>query len=225
MANRSNIYIDGFNLYYGVLRNSSDKWLDLSKYFHRIRTQGNSNPDEINAIHYFTAKISGSRASNQESYLDALATTPLVKPIFGLFKQKTLECRVSSCSYTGTKSFSGVEEKGTDVNIALQMLDDAYQNVCDRMVLVSADSDLAPALRIIRHRFPKIQITLYLPYRNALIHRPNGSSFNNPRSTAKELRHQAHKHGQLPIVEIGQSQFPPTVVDISGRAINKPLGW
>lgn len=40
-----------------------------------------------------------------------------------------------------------VREKGVDVNIAVDMLVAAYENLCDRIILVSSDTDLLPAIR------------------------------------------------------------------------------
>jgi len=45
------------------------------------------------------------------------------------------------------------QRKENHVNIAIFMLDDAYQDLCDNLVLVSGDSDLVPAIRMIRHRY------------------------------------------------------------------------
>ena len=83
---RSIIYIDGFNLYYGALSGGPHKWLDLEKYFHLLLPN-----DDIQKIRYFTAKIVGSHASNQDAYLSALATLPLVDIILGRFKRKQIQ--------------------------------------------------------------------------------------------------------------------------------------
>ena len=40
-----------------------------------------------------------------------------------------------------SRFFDVYEEKRTDVNIAVYMLDDAYQDACDNFVLVSGNSD------------------------------------------------------------------------------------
>jgi 6-hydroxy-3-succinoylpyridine 3-monooxygenase len=120
LAKRSIIYIDGFNFYYGAVKVTPDKWLNLQQYFQLIRQD-----DEIQKIWYFTARVSGSQQVRQETYFEALSTLPLVQMVFGLYKSKTLKCRVKDCGYDGKKSYQVTEEKGTDVNIALQMLDDA----------------------------------------------------------------------------------------------------
>ncbi len=56
--------MDGFNLYYGCLKKSPYKWLDLKKLFVDLLDESH----EIVAIKYFTAYIS-SRAGNEDSRL------------------------------------------------------------------------------------------------------------------------------------------------------------
>ena len=69
MAKRSIVYIDGFNFYYGAVKDTPHKWLNLQKYFELLRQD-----DDIQKIWYFTAKVSGSQLARQEAYFDALAT-------------------------------------------------------------------------------------------------------------------------------------------------------
>ena len=108
---------------------------------------------------YFSAyaeHISESKQKCQKAYIRALELTG-VTPILGHFKKKNRKC--PSCNYR----WIGHEEKETDVNIALFLLDLAYQNVFDRALIISNDSDLAPAIQIVRRRFPKKQITTVAP--------------------------------------------------------------
>jgi 6-hydroxy-3-succinoylpyridine 3-monooxygenase len=155
-----------------------------------------------------------SRSKNrQETYFDALNTLPLIDIVFGLYKQKTLHCRIKHCGYQGDKSYKVPEEKGTDVNIALQMLDDAYQSACDRMILVSGDSDLVPAVKLVKKRHPEIQVTVYI-------------LANDPkRGAATELRNVADKHKTLPQELLPKAQFPQILTGSSGLRISKPSNW
>jgi uncharacterized LabA/DUF88 family protein len=107
--------------------------------------------------------VDGSHRPNQEAYLKALQTTPLVVIVLGHFKRKRVKCTHPLCTYPGGRFFETREEKHTDVNIAVHMLDDAYQGACDRMILVSGDSDLVPAVKIIKKRYPAIRIFVYVP--------------------------------------------------------------
>jgi uncharacterized LabA/DUF88 family protein len=48
------------------------------------------------------------------------------------------------------------EEKGSDVNLALQLLNDAWQGAYDCAVVVSNDSDLAEALMLVKQQHRKL---------------------------------------------------------------------
>jgi uncharacterized LabA/DUF88 family protein len=208
---RTVVYIDGFNLYYGALKGTPHKWLDLQKYFTMLRPA-----DSIEAIKYFTALVSGPKRLHQEAYLRALATLPNVEITVGKFKKKRFQCLHTTCSHAGDRFFDALEEKRTDVNIAVAMVDDAYQDRCDQFVLVSGDSDLVPAIGIIRSRFPSKKITVYVPH----IPAPN-----NTRGFAVELRTAAHAHRNLPLNILKLAQFPAQLPDGHSGTIYKPPAW
>ena len=88
------VYVDGFNLFYGALKGSNHKWLDLESYFLKVR----NNDDKLLSIKYFTSLIHGPQMTDQQRYLDALATRPLLQIVLGNFKEKKQECRVTSCT-------------------------------------------------------------------------------------------------------------------------------
>ena len=155
------VYIDGFNLYYGALIGSRNKWLNLQQYFSLLR-----QADGIQRIRYLTALIAGPRRENQEAYLRALSTLPLVEIRLGKFKDRSFVCRVKSCDYGGRRRFYQPEEKQTDVAIGVQILEDAYENRCDRFVVVSGDSDLLPAINAVKRLFSKKEIVVYVPSRD-----------------------------------------------------------
>lgn len=208
MVKRSIVYIDGFNLYYGALRGTPHKWLNLQRYFTSLRTD-----DDLQQIHYFTALISGPTQTNQLIYLKALATLPLVNIILGKFKAKHVRCGVLNCTFSGDRRFRTMEEKRTDVHIAVRMLDDAYQDQADRFILVSGDSDLVPAVTLVKAQFPHKEIIVYIPSRNPV------------RGAAVELRAAADKHRFLPNNLLKHSQFPPQLPDGAGGTLTKPSTW
>jgi hypothetical protein len=206
---RTIIYIDGFNLYYGAVRATPGlKWLNLERYCKLLRPN-----DHIVCIRYFSALVSGPTKNNQEAYLRALSTTPLVQVILGKFKFKNVKCSVATCTFTGGKWYQVPEEKRTDVNIAVFMLDDAYQNMCDQMIIFSGDSDLVPAINMVRNRFPAKKIVVYVPSRNPV------------RGAAVELRTAAHVNRTLPLQLLPKCQFPDQLQDGSGGLISRPASW
>ena len=208
VTKRSIIYIDGFNLYYGALRKTAHKWLDLERYFTRLRKH-----DDIQSIKYCTAIVRPPARLRQAVYLQALATRPRVEVILGKYKSTRRRCEVRSCTHAGTRKFNVWEEKRTDVNIAVQMLDDAIHGRCERMIVVSGDSDLVPALERVKSLRPAVQLVVYVPARDPI------------RGAAVELRAAADKDRTLPLATLGRSQFPPTLTVGTGSTISKPVGW
>lgn len=82
---RTNVYVDGFNLYYGALKGSSHKWLDLSRLFQLLLPQ-----NQVQRIKYFTAHVSArpnnpDQPTRQQTYLRALQTIPNLELILGHF--------------------------------------------------------------------------------------------------------------------------------------------
>lgn len=209
LSKRSIVYIDGLNFYYGLVKDTLWKWLNIEEYFKRIRQD-----DDIQKIKYFTAVIVGSL--DQQTYLSALYTLPLIQIIPGRFKNVRIKCRVPGCRYTGDRLFIKPEEKRTDVNIAIHMLNDACSDACDRLILVSGDSDLAPALEMVKLLAPEKQLTVNIP----------SPSKRHIRAAAPEIRAFANKHKALfPNKLIEESQFPNVVIDANGDPIKKPSTW
>jgi uncharacterized LabA/DUF88 family protein len=137
----------------------------------------------------------------------------MVDVILGKFKSKQVECRVIGCPNPGRRIFTTSEEKRTDVNIALWMLHDAQRDLCDRMILVSGDSDLLPAITMVKDHWPEKEIVVYIPAKNA------------SRGAALELRAVAHRNKTLPLDLLKKSQFPPSVPTGSGRIATRPSSW
>lgn len=207
---RTIFYIDGLNLYYGAVRPTPAlKWLDIEHFCRLLRPH-----DDIQLIRYFSALVAGPGRTNQEAYLRALATTPLVEIILGKFKNKNVKCGVGACTAAAaSKWYTMPEEKRTDVNIAVFMLDDAYRDACDQAIIFSGDSDLVPAVSMVRQRFPSKKIIVYVP------------SQNPTRGAAVELRTSAHIHRTLPALLLSKSQFPDRLPDGAGGFISRPAAW
>ena len=170
--------------------------------------------DEIRAIKYFTTLVeSESHRGRQQTFLNALGTRPLMQTILGRFKQKRIQCKCAGCTEVGDRVFEVPEEKRTDVNIAIHMLDDAYRGQCAQQVLVSGDSDLVPALQMVRRRFPAMTTIVYVPART------------ENRRKAFELRRAAHRHKDLPLTLLAKAQLPDRLPDGAGGFIEKPPEW
>ena len=152
------MYIDGFNLYYGLLRGTAYKWLDLEQLCQNMLPR-----NEIQRVRYFTAHISVrpeelDAASRQQAYLRALATLPTVSIHLGHFLTKTVRMPLAAPVPGGPRTVEVIktEEKGSDVNLASYLLADAFRSDAEAFVIVSNDSDLMEPLRIVRHELGKV---------------------------------------------------------------------
>lgn len=184
---KSIIYIDGFNLFYGCLKHSKDKWLDLQKLFFDQILLAQSPSSELIKIKFFTANILAKVASHgqdaqiaQQSYHRALLelypdTIQIIKGYYNLEKAKLLTYQVPPCKNHRVSVWK-LEEKQTDVNIALEAYRDVAKNKVEQLVFVTNDSDLAPALLAIREDFNKnIKMGLIIPAR-----KPTGKKTHRP---------------------------------------------
>jgi uncharacterized LabA/DUF88 family protein len=156
------IYIDGFNLYYGCLKNTKHKWLDIYKMCSLLFPE-----DEIISVKYFTAAIKirtddeQIKTTRQQLYWRALRTLPKVEIIEGIFLQhKVFMKSVKEKDYVQVYKS---EEKGTDVNIASHLVNDAHNNVFERAVVISNDSDLVTPIKIVVSEL-NIPITIISPF-------------------------------------------------------------
>ena len=142
---RAIVYIDGYNLYYGMRNAFGNRymWLDLQAFSASLlRPQA-----ELVAVKYFTAvtKAAADSQQRQDVYLNALqAHCDKLEIFYGLFLSKSR--RFEGCS----EEHKFFEEKKTDVNIACEIINDAYLDRYDLCYLVSGDSDLVPPLEIIK---------------------------------------------------------------------------
>lgn len=135
------VYIDGFNFYYGLKHNSWRRyyWLDLVKFFESFMRED----QELVKVKYFSAKPNDiDKSRRQNALFQANQANPKFELILGKYLHKTMTCH--SCGYV----INTYEEKETDVRIATQIVADAYKKNCDIAIIVSADSDMVPAIEL-----------------------------------------------------------------------------
>lgn len=199
-------YIDGFNLYFGLKESGWKRyyWLDLWRLTERLI----QDDQQLAQLHYFTARISGARgnsadAARQTTYLDALQTISGISIHEGHYLTKPRECR--RCG----NRWPEPEEKMTDVNIAVRLLVDAFDDGFDTAILISADSDLVPPVREIRERLPEKRIVAAMP----------------PRRHSRDLANLAHASFQIGEQKIRKSQLPDHIQTESGFILQRPATW
>lgn len=150
------VYVDGFNFYYGIrtFHWKSFYWLDIVKFFNSF-LKGN---EELVTVKYFSAvPMDSFKAQNQSVLFQANKLNPKFELILGKYKPKNITC--PHCS----SIINSFEEKKTDVNISIGMVNDVVENNCDITVLVSGDSDLLPPLELIKKINPSHKIYIFYP--------------------------------------------------------------
>ena len=199
---KANVYVDAFNLYYGSLRGTPYKWLDLSKLCGVMLPH-----DHIQRIKYFTALVDsrpddpGQRA-RQAFYLRALGTLPGVTIYYGHFLTHAVPMPLASNPRKTVRVIRS-EEKGSDVNLATELLVDAFNDNFDVAIIIS-DSDLLAPIGVVRRQFNK-SVGLLNPQRYPSFRLKQEADF------FKTIRPSALK----------RSQFPETLSDSLGR-FHKP---
>jgi uncharacterized LabA/DUF88 family protein len=154
---RTILFIDGFNLYHAlnnVKRYHRYKWLDFAK----LAQCYVSGKDIIEDIYYFTALANWSPSKMQRHKVLLRAQKAFgVKVVCGMFKKVDRTCRICNREY---KTY---EEKKTDVNIAVYLLNLAFLDRYDKAILISGDTDLIPAIEAVQQTFPSKEVGVVLP--------------------------------------------------------------
>lgn len=209
---RTAIYVDGFNLFHSLLEGRKGvKWLDLA-----AMAAGALQPhNEICRVRYFTARVSGSSTdpdmpSRQDVYLRALMARGVIVH-FGNFTERQKRRRLVNPPPPPGSKYVEVwhrEEKGSDVNLAVHLLNDAWDGAFDCAVVVSNDSDLAEACHLVRV-LGKV-VGLLCPA-------------NRP---TEQLRQCTDFYRRITDTHLLNSQLPDIVIDpVSGREIRRPDRW
>lgn len=199
---RTIVYVDGFNLYFGMLQAgySNCKWLDISKLIGNILKPN----QELVEIKYFTSRVSNNpdKQKRQTTYIEALESTG-VKIYYGNYQRDSIECR--RCG----NIWPTFNEKMTDVNIATQIIIDAYQDKYDLAILISGDSDLVPPIRAIHDNFKSKRVFGLFPPKR----------FNNSMSLVMK--------GSMIVgrKKLQDSQFEGVVTKEDGFDLKKPKEW
>lgn len=204
---RANVYIDGFNLYYGALKTRPEcKWLDLEAFARGLLLQGQT----LSRVRYFTARVTGvldpQQPRRQQAYLRALETLPLVSVHEGQFKANKKWMPRAAPPHR-TVQVIHTEEKGSDVNLATYLLLDGSKRDCDVAIVVSDDFDLKEPLGLARRELG-LTVGVASPRCRTWLQGAVGANFYRP---VRE-----------PLLRA--SQLPSTLSDAAGT-IHRPATW
>lgn len=204
------IYVDAFNLYYGCLKGTSFKWLDLNALCRALLPKA-----DIQHIRYFTARVAvrdgdqGSRL-RQQVYLRALQTLPNLTIHEGQYLSHVVRMRRADPPYSTVRVIK-TEEKGSDVNLAAFMIADGYKDLYEQAAIISNDSDLAIAVTMVSQEL-KRPVRLLAPVSNP--HRKLSKELGNLATSVKKIRQGVLRN----------SQFPEEIKDAYG-IVRKPAKW
>ena len=207
------VYIDGFNLYYGLKskrlgwkgkRWPCYYWLDIRRMSERFLKPNQS----LEIVRYFTARVRHApddpgKVHRQNTFIEALDTLPDVTIHEGYFVEKNRKC--SQCGST----YKSYEEKMTDVNIAMRLLTDAQDDIFDIAIIISADGDLAGPVAEIRRRYPGKKVVIAFP--------PDRNSVRLQKLADGFVRLRQHT--------LRASQLPQTITRSDGRMLQIPQAW
>ncbi len=252
---RTRIYVDGFNLYYGALKGTRYKWLNLVELVRQLLPAGHA----VDKLNYFTARVSGvsdpQAPARQHAYLSALQTLPEVRLHFGSFLAKRAWRPLTNLPVAGRRistpapvtlpaghlpvdgsatlpvgsyptpgdrrkgrqataplpdaviaEVHTMEEKGSDVNLAVHLLNDAWRRLYDAAVVISNDTNLVTPIRMVKTERGK-PVFVVCPGRWQVASKLAGA--------ASHVRH-------IRPAMLKAAQFPDR---IPGTKISRPTSW
>jgi uncharacterized LabA/DUF88 family protein len=196
-------YVDGFNLYFGLRSKGWRRyyWLNI-----QMLAQNLLKPNQrLLLTKYFTARIAGppDKAQRQSVYIEALNTLGEFQVFYGKYQLNPRQC--SQCGFQEEVP----NEKMTDVNIAVQILKDAYQDEVDVALLISADSDLVPPVKAVRELFPNKRVVVASP----------------PGRYSASLANSASSSLVIGRSKIARSLFPEDIKKADGYILRCPPLW
>lgn len=197
------VYIDGFNLYFGICSKGWRRylWLNVGKLAKDMLIQN----QQLVEAKYFTAKVRDDppKEQRQSTYLQALTEMGNLTIIYGRYQKKKKSC------HTCHSSWYEYEEKMSDVNIASELLRDAFLNRFDTALLLSADADLHPPIKIIKEEFPQKKIVSVFP--------PDRDSYH--------LRNISDAFLRVGRGKLVNCQLPQRITKSDGYVLEKPTEW
>lgn len=219
---RTIVYIDGFNLYYRMLKSRpSMKWLNPLSLASEVLDASH----RITRVNYYIARVSArahdpGAPARQATYLNALASVPEIAIHEGSFMTSepwvplTVPPQAKPDGYLWTLPAPAMvrviksEEKGSDVNLGAHLVRDAFTDAFDVGVVITNDSDLVEPIRIAVTEAGK-RVGLLVPVKYPTQSLMNVASF----------------YLRLRPGHLARAQFPDPVLAADGSSIAKPPSW
>lgn len=199
---RVDVFIDGFNFYFGLKESelSHLKWLDWVALARRLNTTR-----QLGQVFYYTARVTRdpAAATRQSTYLDALGAHcgDQLHIVEGRLQWEPRSC--TNCNHT----FDLRVEKHTDVNMAADMIARAYEDEYDVAMLISGDADQVAAVRAVRRLGKEVRVVF------------------PPRRESTHLKDAADTAYPVKTDQIERSQLPPAVTTKNNIHLYCPESW
>jgi len=212
--NRTVFLVDGFNLYHSLADARRDaskqttKWLDLGalcRSYLPIAGRIRGEKAKLERIYYFSASPTHrepAKIERHKTYMRCLRATGIHVQL-ARFKRKDVFCR--NCH----SMFVAHEEKETDVAIAAKLFEVCHTDEADTVVLMTGDTDLAPAVRTCQRLFPTQVILFAFPYKR----------------TNSELKELARESFSIKLRSCVRHQFADPLVLPDGARVPRPSSW
>jgi len=207
------VYVDALNLYRRALKGTAYRWLNLGALIDSILPQF-----EVLSIKYFTTRVKPSTHNpsihiRQETYLRALSLEPRIEIHFGKFQNSVVLRSLHPWQYDESglplkMKVKEIKEKGSDVNLCAELLNDAHLNAAEILILLTNDSDQIYPLKILIKR-GKPKVGLILPS-------------NQPSKELLDLKLDLVRKIRPGLLAL--AQFPLVLIDEVG-SIQKPQKW
>jgi NYN domain len=203
------VYIDGWNLYYGAIKRSPYRWLDLYAL-----SCGLLRGHSVERVKYFTARVDDRpedlhQSQRQDTYIRALQTNPHVEVILGRFVTRTKSVRLAKPK--GKRLYDDAlitEEKGSDVKLATHLVWDAAHGNMKCALVISNDSDLQESIDMARN----LNVTV-------ITCNPHGGRTDQANHLHGDDRRNLRKK------HLVDAQLPLVVIDADGKRIRRPKKW
>ena len=148
------VFIDGANFYYG-LRGINKRYSDLKFDFSQYVTSLIGKEEILVKVFYYNAPLKNLKNksvlySRQQSFFKRLRNIP---------KFKVILCRRGRRVNDSGEEFHII--KGDDIHLAIDIAKVVYENVCDKVILISGDGDFEPAIRLVKEKGKVINICYF----------------------------------------------------------------
>ena len=200
------VYVDGMNLYHGVRSLGVPRylWLDV-----RALSLSLLRPDQVlDRVKYYTSRFASDgedvgMVQRQSTHIKALESLACLEVVEGKFQSKMGKCR--RCG----NEWQSYEEKMTDVNIAVEMVCDAEDDIFDAALLVSGDGDLTGPVSRVLSRHPEKRVVVAFP----------------PKRRSDSLTGAASAYFHIRPRHLRNSQLPDRLHAVDGYPLRRPAAW